>query len=73
MASIGAAPRCASAFVAFSLAAAPYHAAASPHHDLSHYEASRISMACEYAVEVYGPDANALPRIVDEALQEEAA
>ena len=27
-------------------------------------------MACEYAIEVYGPDAGALPRIVDEALDE---
>ena len=30
-------------------------------------DASRISMACEYAIEAYGPDADRLPRIVDEA------
>ena len=27
-------------------------------------------MACDYAIEVYGPDADALPRIVDEAFDE---
>ena len=27
-------------------------------------------MACEYAIEAYGPDADALPRIVDEGLDE---
>jgi len=60
--------RCASAFAAVSLVASPYHAAAARH--LAHHEASRISMACEYAIEAYGPDADALPRIVDEALDE---
>src|SRR5204862_6292804 len=35
-----------------------------------HYEASRISMACEYAVEAYGADAAALARVVDEAFDE---
>ena len=34
------------------------------------YEASRMSMACEYAIEAYGRDADALPRIVDEAFDE---
>jgi thiamine biosynthesis lipoprotein len=29
-----------------------------------------MSMACEYAIEAYGPDAAALPRIVDEAFDE---
>ena len=29
-----------------------------------------MSMACVYAIEAYGPDANALPRIVDEAFDE---
>ena len=33
-------------------------------------EASRISMACEDAIEAYGPDADALPRIVDQAFDE---
>ena len=27
-------------------------------------------MACEYAIEAYGPDADALPRIVEEAFDE---
>ena len=67
MSATGAIPCCASAFVALSLAAAPYHATAIQRIHLSHYEGSRISMACEYAIEVYGPDADALPRIVDES------
>jgi thiamine biosynthesis lipoprotein len=29
-----------------------------------------MSMACEYAIEAYGPDADALPRIADEAFDE---
>src|SRR2546425_984827 len=62
MSSVGAS-RCASVFVAVSLAAAPYQ-------HLSHHEASRVSMACEYAIEAYGPDADALPRIADEAFDE---
>jgi len=37
---------------------------------LHFYQSSRISMACEYAIEAYGPDAHALPRILDEALDE---
>ncbi|HXI27657.1 MAG TPA: FAD:protein FMN transferase [Vicinamibacterales bacterium] len=37
---------------------------------LAHYVASRISMACEYAIEAYGPDPDALPRILDEAFDE---
>src|SRR5215510_2390534 len=37
---------------------------------LHHYVGSRISMACEYAIEAYGRDAEALPRILDEALDE---
>jgi thiamine biosynthesis lipoprotein len=39
-----------------------------PH--LYHYEATRLSMACVYAIDAYGPDAAALPRIVDEAFDE---
>jgi len=42
--------------------------AAGPH--LYHHEAARISMACVYAIEAYGADAKALPRIVDEAFDE---
>jgi len=37
---------------------------------LHHYVAGRISMACEYAIEAYGRDAEALPRILDEAFDE---
>jgi thiamine biosynthesis lipoprotein len=37
---------------------------------LYRHEASRMSMACVYAIEVYGPDAEALPRIADEAFDE---
>jgi thiamine biosynthesis lipoprotein len=63
-------PRCAPALVALSLAAAPQHAAAIQPQHLFHHEASRISMACEYAIEVYGPDADALPRIVEDGFDE---
>ena len=37
---------------------------------LDHYEATRLSMACVYAIDAYGPDAAALPRIVEEAFDE---
>ena len=37
---------------------------------LHHYEATRLSMACVYAIEAYGSDAAALPRIVEEAFDE---
>ncbi|PYQ90728.1 MAG: hypothetical protein DMG03_00105 [Acidobacteria bacterium] len=73
MASVGATARCASAFVALSLATVttgPHRAAAIEPEHLFHHEASRISMACEYAIEAYGPDADALPRIVDEGFDE---
>jgi thiamine biosynthesis lipoprotein len=56
--------------VVVSLAAAPYRTSATQTRPLSHHEASRISMACEYAIEAYGPDADALPRIVEAALDE---
>ena len=73
MTSVGATARCASAFVALSLATVttePHHAAAIEPAHLFHHEASRISMASEYAIEAYGPDADALPRIVDEGFDE---
>jgi len=35
-----------------------------------HYESTRLSMACVYAIEAYGPDATALPRIVEDAFDE---
>ncbi len=37
---------------------------------LYHYEANRLSMACVYAIDAYGPDAAALPRILDDAFDE---
>src|SRR5215467_13360456 len=58
------------------LAAAIVVAAASlqaqlPHDGpLTHHEATRLSMACVYAIDAYGPDPEALPRILDEAFDE---
>jgi thiamine biosynthesis lipoprotein len=37
---------------------------------LHHHEATRLSMACVYAIDAYGPDAAALPRILDDAFDE---
>jgi thiamine biosynthesis lipoprotein len=37
---------------------------------LYHHEATRLSMACVYAIDAYGPDAAALPRIVERAFDE---
>jgi thiamine biosynthesis lipoprotein len=53
-----------------SLATASLRAAHVQQEHLYRHEASRMSMACTYAIEVYGPDAAALPRIVDEAFDE---
>jgi thiamine biosynthesis lipoprotein len=64
-------PRGASTFVALWLATALLpHAAAVQRQHLFRHDASRISMACEYAIEAYGPDADALPHIVDDAFDE---
>lgn len=56
------------------LAAASLHATSSntvlEQHFLYRQEASRISMACVYAIKAYGSDAKALPTILDEALDE---
>jgi thiamine biosynthesis lipoprotein len=41
-----------------------------PAQPLHHYEATRLSMACVYAIDAYGPDPVALPRITDEAFDE---
>jgi thiamine biosynthesis lipoprotein len=51
----------------FWLAAGPWLHAERPLH---RHEASRLSMACVYAIEMYGPDADALPRIAADALDE---
>ena len=53
-----------------ALAVASLLTAEFPEPQLHHYEASRMSMACVYAIEAYGPDAQALPRILDEAFDE---
>src|SRR5204862_3547952 len=37
---------------------------------LHHLEATRLSMACVYAIDAYGPDAAALPRILEDAFDE---
>jgi thiamine biosynthesis lipoprotein len=37
---------------------------------LYHHEATRLSMGCVYVIEAYGPDAAALSRITEEALDE---
>jgi FAD:protein FMN transferase len=52
------------------LAAALSNTAALPHQPLSRHQASRLSMACEYVIEAYGPDADRLPRVLDEAFDE---
>jgi len=52
------------------LAAAIAHAAVDPLQRLHHFEATRMSMACVYAIEAHGPDADALPRTVNEAFDE---
>src|SRR3989442_1557406 len=57
-------------FVAVWLAAVSFRTAHVQQQHLYHHEASRMSMACAYAIEAYGPDADALPRIVDEAFDE---
>jgi len=57
------------ASIVFCAVALVYAAEARPQH-LYHHEASRLSMACVYSIEAYGPDRAALPRIVDEAFDE---
>lgn len=51
-------------------AAVSLHATGVEPHAWYRYEASRVSMACVYAIEAYGPDAQALPMTLDEALDE---
>jgi FAD:protein FMN transferase len=41
-----------------------------PEPSLHHHEATRLSMACVYAIDAYGPDAATLPRIVEDAFDE---
>jgi FAD:protein FMN transferase len=42
----------------------------SPQPALFHHQAARMSMACLYAIEAYGPDAQALPGAVEDAFDE---
>jgi FAD:protein FMN transferase len=58
------------ALVVFCFTTALPHTASFKHRQLSHRAASRLSMACVYAIEAFGPDADALPRILDEAFDE---
>jgi thiamine biosynthesis lipoprotein len=61
----------ASVFLAVSVATAAWWPATPARQpQLFHYEATRLSMACVYAIDAYGPDAGALPRILDEAFDE---
>ena len=45
-------------------------AVASPRGTLARHEATRLSMGCVYGIAAYGPDGDALPRFLDEALDE---
>jgi FAD:protein FMN transferase len=45
-------------------------AAASARQHLHHYEGTRLSMACVYAIELYGPDPQTLPSIAEAAFDE---
>src|SRR5262249_10424039 len=70
MSSPGALTRGASALVAAAIAAVSHGVAAIQVQHLSRHHASRISMACEYAIDAYGPDADALPGILEDAFDE---
>src|SRR5688572_21784324 len=52
------------------VAAASLHATGVEPQALYRDEASRVSMACVYAIEAYGSDAKAVPTILEEALDE---
>jgi thiamine biosynthesis lipoprotein len=52
------------------IAAVSWLTPASSARQLARHEASRLSMACVYAIEAYGPDRDGLPRIVEAALDE---
>jgi FAD:protein FMN transferase len=47
-----------------------FQAAELPPRELHHHAGSRMSMACLYTIDAYGPDADALPRIVNDAFDE---
>ena len=56
------------AAIVFSLAALASGWQVQP--PLYHYESNRVSMACTYAIDAYGPDGDALPTSLDAALDE---
>ena len=64
--------RLAACLVAVTVAAASWQAGAAPPQPrpLFRHEATRLSMACVYAIEAYGPDAQRLPQVIDEAFDE---
>jgi FAD:protein FMN transferase len=62
--------RIAPVVAAWCLYAGSLHSADLQRPHLYHHQATRVSMACAYAIEVYGADAEALPRIVEEAFDE---
>jgi thiamine biosynthesis lipoprotein len=53
-----------------SVAVLAWESAPARSQSLHRHEASRMSMACLYTIEMYGPDADALPEIGNEALDE---
>jgi thiamine biosynthesis lipoprotein len=56
--------------VSVGLAALSVQGTDVPTQHLYHHEASRMSMACLYTIDAYGPDAEALPHILNEAFDE---
>jgi FAD:protein FMN transferase len=59
-----------STFVAAGLVSVLLPASITHPQALHRYEASRMSMACLYVIEAYGPDAESLPRELEEAFDE---
>src|SRR4030095_7264087 len=62
--------RAALAVAALSVGVASLSSANLERPHLYRHEASRVSMACTYAIEAYGAAAKALPHILEEALDE---
>jgi thiamine biosynthesis lipoprotein len=56
--------------IAFCWATALSRAAGLDERQLSHHSATRLSMACVYAIDAYGPHAAALPGAVEDAFDE---
>jgi FAD:protein FMN transferase len=62
--------RLAPVVAAICLCAGSLHSAALQQPHLVHHQATRMAMACTYAIDAYSADAEALPRIVQEAFDE---